>query len=207
MKTKHWIIATVAVGIAFTGCQSKTSKTTDSTVDSAGYVTSHEDSMTHNDRDDTLNNSIDNNKMKDDADFLATAYGDGLFEIEAAKLAQKNASSADVKTLAQKIESDHIKANEQIMALASKNNISLPSSVPEKKQSTYNDLAALTGLEFDKKYIKEMVSCHKDAIDAFEKKTKDANNTDIQNFAVATIPVLTAHKTKADVIKERTDKM
>ncbi|MNL46669.1 hypothetical protein D3C87_1694050 [compost metagenome] len=47
-----------------------------------------------------------------------------------------------------------------------------------------------------------MVKCHEDAIDAFEKKSKNANNAEIQNFAVKTIPVLTAHKTKAEVIKE-----
>lgn len=199
MKNNLLVLAAVAVCLT-SACQQRADKKANDTTDSLGYVDTNKIAQ---ERADTMNNSISNNAMKDDADFLTTAYNDGMFEIDAAKLAQKNAASAEVKELAKKIESDHAKANEQISMIASKNNITLPTALSEKKQSKYGDLAKVTGKEFDKEYIKEMVKCHDDAIDAFEKKSKNANNTEIQDFAVKTIPVLTAHKTQADVIKEK----
>lgn len=203
MKSNLLVLAAVAVCLT-SACQRRADKNATNTTDSLGYIDSNK---VVEERADTMNNSISNNAMKDDADFLTTAYDDGMFEIDAAKLAQKNSTSSEVKGLAKKIESDHAKANEQISMIASKNNITLPTALSEKKQSKYADLAKVTGKEFDKEYIKEMVKCHDDAISAFEKKTKNANNTEIQDFAVKTLPVLTAHKTEADVIKQKTDKM
>lgn len=203
MKSKILVIATVAVSLTYVACQQRGDKNNRNSTDSAGYdKTTTDTAVRDHTTTDTMNNAM-SGPMKDDADFLAMAYGDGLFEIEAAKLAQKNASSDEVKALAKTIETDHMKANEQLSALAGNSKVTLPVAVPDKKQSTYNDLAAISGKEFDKKYIKEMIKCHEDAIDAFEKKSKNANNSEIQNFTLKTIPVLTAHKAKADAIKEK----
>lgn len=203
MKSKLLVIATVAVSLTYVACQQRGDKNRNST-DSAGYedTMATDTAMRDHTTADTMNNKM-SGPMKDDADFLSMAYGDGLFEIQAAKLAQSNASSDEVKALAKTIETDHMKANDQLSALAGKSNVTLPVALTDKKQSTYNDLAAISGKEFDKKYIKEMVKCHEDAIDAFEKKSKNANNSEIQDFALKTLPVLTAHKAKADAIKEK----
>ncbi|MND52337.1 hypothetical protein D3C80_433490 [compost metagenome] len=202
MKSRILVVATVAVSLAYVACQQRGDKNNRNSTDSAGFDTMTTDTVTRDHTSTDTSYNTMSGPMRDDAEFLAMAYGDGLFEIEAAKLAQKNASSNEVKTLAKTIETDHMKANDQLSALAGKSNVTLPVALTDNKQSTYNELAAVTGKEFDKEYIKEMVKCHEDAIDAFEKKSKNANNAEIQNFAVKTIPVLTAHKTKAEVIKE-----
>ncbi|UKJ08535.1 DUF4142 domain-containing protein [Solitalea lacus] len=200
MKNKCFVLVAVAASITLLSCNQKSDKKA-TTVDSAGYTTNNDTNIIEHDG--GTMPEAGTKDMKDDDKFLIETYQAGLFEIEASKLAQKNAASAEVKVLAKKIENDHNKANNQISALAKKNNVSLSNVLTDKNQSKYNDLTALTGKDFDKKYVNEMVDSHKIAIDEFEKKSKNANSPEIQEFAVKTLPTLTAHKAEADVLKEK----
>ncbi|POY37312.1 DUF305 domain-containing protein [Solitalea longa] len=202
MKTKNLVLFAAAAGFTLLSCNQKSEKK-ETTVDSAGYVTNTTVDTSTTEHAGSEIPDAGTSDMKDDDKFLAESYQDGIFEIEAAKLAQKNAASAEVKSLAKTIETDHTKANQQISELAIKNSITLTNTLTDKKQSKYNDLAALSGKDFDKKYVNEMVDCHDDAIDAFEKKSKNANSPEIQDFVVKTLPALTAHKAKADVLKAK----
>ena len=82
---------------------------------------------------------------------------------------------------------------DDLASLASKKSISIPSAMTEAEQKDYNSLAQKTGIDFDKAYCEKMVAGHKDAIDAFEKESKDAGDPDIQVWATNTLPTLRSH--------------
>jgi putative membrane protein len=199
MKNRIMVIAAVAVSLTYVACQQKGERNTNRDAYDDTVVTTSTDT------------GVDRTAMNEprtsdnDTEFLTEAYNDGMFEIKTAQLAEQKTNSPEVKSLAQKIIDDHTKANGRIKDIASKMNIMLPTEMDNKMNDHYNDFveAANENKDFDKKYINAMVDDHTKAIKKFEERTKDSQNPDIQDFAIKTLPALTAHKAQANVIKEK----
>ena len=136
---------------------------------------------------------FEDTKVEDDTDFAVGAADDGMFEVEAGKLAQTNAHSSEVKHFAQTMVDEHSKANDELKSLAQQKNISLPGSLSDKHQKKYDELAAKKGVEFDKEYTSIMVSAHKDAVDAFKKEADKGHDNDVKMWASGKIATLEHH--------------
>lgn len=132
-------------------------------------------------------------KMEDDQDFLVKAASGGLMEVELGKIAAQNASSAKVKAFGQRMVKDHSKANDELKAIASAKNISIPSTPGEDHQKHIDNLKAKKGAEFDKDYIDMMIDDHEEDIKDFKKEASDGKDANIKAFAQNTVPVLTQH--------------
>lgn len=129
---------------------------------------------------------------KKDANFLVAAAESELTEIELAKLAQTR-GGAKVKDLGKFLEEKHNESIAKLRELASKKQISIPTTITEKGQDKYDKLSKKDDKDFDKAYIDEVVDLHKDAIDKFEKAGKDAEDTEIRTWANAQLPELNEH--------------
>ena len=108
------------------------------------------------------NSSLNTNRemqiqRADDKKFLRDAAVGGLVEVELGKLAMQKASSDTVKQFAQKMVDDHTKASEELKQVASKANISVSDSLDSKHQSRIDKLSKLSGLEFERAYIKDQL--------------------------------------------------
>jgi putative membrane protein len=136
--------------------------------------------------------------LEDDAEFVVMAFDGGMFEVQAGKLVQANASSVKVDELASRIIMDHSKANEQLKELASKKNITVPTELSAKAQKKYDQLSKLKGAEFDKEYAKQMVSDHKKDIEAFQKEADKGKDQDIKAWAAEKLPELKQHLSLAE---------
>lgn len=149
---------------------------------------------------------FDDSDLKKDSEFAVEAADGGMLEVQLGKLAQTNASSAEVKKFAQMMADDHGKANDELKALAQQKNITLPTSLSEKHQKKYADLAEKRGADFDRDYMDFMVSYHKDDIDAFEKQADKGNDPDLKSWAAGKLPALRSHLEMArateDVVKK-----
>lgn len=152
---------------------------------------------------DSVENAENANEAKEDADMGATentnefavkAANGGMLEVELGRLAQEKAQSKEVKDFGAMMVTDHSKANDELKALATLKNITLPATLGEDMQKHVNDLTKLSGKEFDKKYVSLMVDDHKEDIDLF-KKTADDDKTDaaVKAFAAKTLPTLQKH--------------
>jgi putative membrane protein len=128
-----------------------------------------------------------------DAKFAVDAANGGMAEVALSKLAQGKAATAKVKEFANMMVADHSKANDELMALASTKNITLPSAVGTDNQAKMDELAKKSGSEFEKGYIEIMVDDHKKAVDLFDDASKNAKDADIRAFAAKTLPTLKAH--------------
>jgi putative membrane protein len=140
---------------------------------------------------------------EDASEFATRAAANGMFEVEAGKLAQQQATSTDVKNFAGQIVNDHTAANDELKQLASSLNIALPQSITEDQREKLNDLREKQGVEFDKEYMDMMVSDHKDSVGNFEDAAEDAESADLKNWAAQKVSVLREHHQMAEQLKDK----
>jgi putative membrane protein len=129
-----------------------------------------------------------------DRKFIEKAAGDGMFEVEVAKLATTKASSPELKSFASMMVDDHTKANSELAQLANAKGIELPVAPPHGKRRDLEKMGKLSGDKFDREFAKEVgIDDHKKDIKMFEKASKSAKDPDVKAFIDKTLPTLRAH--------------
>src|SRR2546429_4055644 len=128
-----------------------------------------------------------------DASFMKKAAAGGIAEVEMGKLAQDKASSADVKAFGKRMVDDHSKANDELKSLASQKGVDVPSEPGAKEKADMARLSKLSGAEFDRAYMKEMVNDHKKDVAEFQKESQSAKDADLKSWAGKTLPTLKEH--------------
>lgn len=128
-------------------------------------------------------------------------------EISLGKLAQLKGNSAHVKEFGKMMESDHAKTLTELSALAQSKTISIPTSLTEDSKDVYKKLDDKAGNNFDTSYCDMMVEHHEDAIELFEKASKDSEDSEIKSWATQKLPGLRTHLKHAKECKEKSDKM
>jgi len=146
------------------------------------------------------------NKMMKSADthFAIKAAQGGMAEVKLGQLAATKASNPDVKAFGQKMVDDHTKANDQLKSIAQDEGMTLPGDVNQKQQATYDKLSKLSGADFDKQYVKSMVTDHEEDVKEFRKEANSGKDEKIKSFASQTLPTLQEH---LDMIKSIQSKM
>ena len=136
-----------------------------------------------------------------DAGFMRHAAADSLAEIDMGHIALDKSSSDQVKQFAQKIIDDHTKANDQLMSIAQRKQVTLPTEpMPMAKQEAAH-LKTLSGAAFDSAYARAMVKDHRKAIKLFGMESQNATDTDLKQFASTTLPILKTHMEMAEQLK------
>lgn len=132
-----------------------------------------------------------------DREFVEMAVNGGKAEITMAQMAQQRATDPQVKAFAEKMATDHGKANDELAKIASSQGFMLPADGKgedhREHERAAKKLDKLSGSEFDKAYMKHMVEDHKKDVKAFEKAAKSADNAELKGFASRTLPTLQAH--------------
>ena len=132
-----------------------------------------------------------------DTKFAKEAAEGGMTEVELGKVAVKNASSDKVKQFGQKMIDDHSKAGDELKSVAAKNNITLPTELDAKHKAMVDKMAAMTGTQFDRAYMKDMVKDHTMDVADFQKEANNGSNADFKSFAGKALPTLQQHLTMA----------
>jgi putative membrane protein len=132
-------------------------------------------------------------KSAADMQFVKAAAAGGLAEVKLGQLAADKGSSDFVKSFGQKMVADHGKANDDLKAVAAKDNIDLPTDVMPKDQMLYDKLSKLSGTQFDTAYLSAMKMDHKKDVAAFTKESTSGKNPDVKDFAAKTLPVVQSH--------------
>jgi putative membrane protein len=130
---------------------------------------------------------------KADSDFIKDAAQGGMMEVELGKIAADKASNSQVKDFGKRMQQDHSKANDELKKLASNKGVELPSGLDKKHQGKVDKLAKLSGADFDRKYMADMVSDHKDDVKKFQKEADKGKDADVQKWASQTLPTLKEH--------------
>ena len=131
-------------------------------------------------------------------------------EIQAGQLAQQKGSSSDVKSYGAMLVKDHKQADQELSALASKQNVDLTAmkmdtktqEKREVKQHKMDQLQTLNGKEFDRGFAQMMVNGHQHVIDLV-KASRDDARPEVKSLLDKQLPILQKH---ADMAKDLLNK-
>ena len=135
-------------------------------------------------------------------EFTLKAASGGMMEVQLGQIAKQNAKSSRVKNFGAMMINDHTTANNELKALATQKNITIPTSLDPDHQKHIDDLRKRTGDDFDQHYIDMMEKDHKEDIDLFEKASQDSKDPEIKAFAAKTLPVLRVHLDSVQAIRK-----
>jgi len=137
----------------------------------------------------------------DDKQFLSTAAQSDTNEIKLSQLAEKKASSPQVKSFATKMVADHQKLEMQMKPFATKWNLTPPAGLDADHQAIYNRLNGLSGADFDKAYMNAMDEDHHKALDAFTTESQSTQDPQFKKAVMKGKAVVQGHTTMADNLK------
>ena len=139
------------------------------------------------------------------AEFVKKAGAAGVAEVEMGKLGATKATNAQVKAFAQKMVTDHTKANQELLAYAAANKLEVPASpdlvhkaMAEKFEHQSSDA------DFNHDFMQQMVRDHKDAVELFQAAaTEPSLDVDLRTFANKTLPTLKQHLATAEKLEAK----
>ncbi|WP_350600264.1 DUF4142 domain-containing protein [Pseudomonas sp. 65/3-MNA-CIBAN-0223] len=135
-------------------------------------------------------------------DFVDNAAAGGIAEIETSRLALEKSSSADIKAFANMMITDHSKANDELAALARKNDIEVPDTTTLVKQAK-EKILEVRDESFDAAYANNQVKAHEETIELFKKEANTVTDdkvkgaTELKAFAQKMLPALEKHLAEA----------
>jgi putative membrane protein len=139
----------------------------------------------------------------DDKKFLAMAAQGDQNEIALSKLAEQKATDPAVKAFAEKMVAEHTRMTATMKPFAEQWGLTAPMGPDADHQKEIDKLNGLSGNDFDKEYIDQMVSDHAKALDAFTKEAKDTKDTKFQAKVIQAKTMVAAHKNMAYDLKKK----
>jgi putative membrane protein len=137
-------------------------------------------------------------KSMDAQTFVREAAIGGMAEVELGQLAAGKASSDAVKQFAQRMVTDHTKANAELKTLAQSKNLTVPTELDAKHKQTRDTLAALSGAAFDRAYMDQMRKDHHQTVSDFRQQSSSGSDPEVKGWAAKTLPTLQEHMQLAD---------
>lgn len=138
------------------------------------------------------------NKMAElsaaDRQFVLAAASGGNFEMLSSELALTRPIDAKTKSFAQRMIKDHGAAGSELMTIAARKDVTIPTRLMAKHQSMLDGLRKASDADFQGKYHQAQMAAHDEAIALFETAAKDVTDPDLKAFATKTLPTLKEHK-------------
>jgi len=128
-----------------------------------------------------------------DHQFVIDAARGGMAEVELGKLASEKAESAQVRQFGERMVKDHSKANDELKSIAQQKNITLPTAIDAKDQATFDRLSKLSGAQFDRAYMQDMLQDHRQDVNDFRKESQGGKDSEVKAWAAKTLPTLEEH--------------
>jgi putative membrane protein len=193
--------AAASLAIATAACQ----KPADNNADTmAGNDTAMNDTMMNDGmaNDMNMSNGMATAPMAA-SDFASTIAGSDMFEIASGKLAQTNATNADLKSFGGMLVTDHTKSSAMLKTAASSATpaITLPTAMPAELQAKVDALKAAKGAEFDRLFVEQQKDGHQKALDALKSYSASGDVASLKDFAGKATPVVQTHLDKLNAMK------
>jgi putative membrane protein len=128
--------------------------------------------------------------------FVAMAAASDMYEIQAAKIAEERSKNADVKAFAAMMITDHSKSTAMIkkaVADSGRKDITPPTALPADKQALIEALNAASAADFDKTYVDQQVTAHKDALALMQGYAAGGDVPQLKDAAGKIVPVVQMH--------------
>ena len=127
-----------------------------------------------------------------DQSFYNQASQANLAEIAAGKLAETK-GNAKIKSLGRQMVTDHTTAQNELVALAKKESITIPMNPDAEHKQALADLNKLSGKSFDSAYMAGQLADHKTAVALFSEESVNGSDPGAKAFATKYLPKLKMH--------------
>lgn len=184
--------------LAVSSCNSNTSDNMENKADSVSEnIQQGAENMADNVKD-ALNGNADSN-------FVVKAARANMAELRVLQAGWDNGTNKEMKGHAKMMIADHNMLGDKVAAFAKSKGYILPASDEGKADGELEKLGRKTkGAEWDKEWVDEMVSAHKDAIDMFEDAQDDVKDAELKTIIADALPKLRSH---LEMMKAMEDKM
>ena len=132
-----------------------------------------------------------------DAEFMMSAAHSDQNEIQLSKMALTKGVSAEAKTLANQMITDHTKSTANLKPIAAKAGVTLPTDMDAEHKALAPTMAKLTGKEFETKYLAQMVTDHQKTANTLAAHKTMTKNTALSGWIDTTLPVVEQHLSMA----------
>jgi putative membrane protein len=145
--------------------------------------------------------------MPTDPQIAAIVVTANQVDIDAGKLAEKKAHSAEVKAFAKRMVTDHTGVNQAAVGLATKLHLTpegnpTAQSLKEGGEQNIAKLSELSGKAFDKAYVDHEVAYHESVLDALDKVLiPSAQNAELKALLIKVRPAFVDHLNHAKMIQ------
>ena len=116
-----------------------------------------------------------------------------MLEVKLGQYAAENSQSEQVRDFARKMVEDHARANQSLEIAAQAQDMKLPDAMLKQHEDTYKELTKLSGADFDRAYSRAMVEGHEQTVAAMRAEIARAPQTEVGQWASATLPTVQAH--------------
>jgi len=144
------------------------------------------------------------NLPRADRNFIEKMAQHNLAEIELGKVAEKNASSDEVKRFGREMVEDHTKANEELKKIADSKGVTLPTEPDRSHRRALDKMQKKTGADFDRDFVSDMVKDHKSDLKDFQKEARNAKDPDVKSFAEKNEATIQKHLDMAQQMENST---
>ncbi|MGE0082547.1 MAG: DUF4142 domain-containing protein [Thiohalomonadaceae bacterium] len=138
-----------------------------------------------------------------DRNFVVSAAQASQAEIELATLAQRKSASPAIQQFAGRMITDHGNTRTRLGEAAREEGIVTPSSIAPRHAQIRDQLAQLSGRQFDQQYLEAQVNMHREAVDLFRQQASLGQSPELRSFAEQTLPLLEGHLNLAQQLAAR----
>jgi putative membrane protein len=128
-----------------------------------------------------------------DRDFVNKAAIGGVAEVELGRVAMQRASRPSVRSFGERMVTDHGRNNAELATLARSKGMDVSATLDTTHQAMRDRLSGLSGADFDRAYMSEMVRDHTEDVALFEREAQTASDPDIKAYASRSLPMLREH--------------
>jgi putative membrane protein len=132
-----------------------------------------------------------------DLEFILEAAQGGMAEVELGKVAAQQGTSDEVKKFGQRMVDDHSKGEAELKTIAGQRGITLPSDLDAKDKALMTRLSKMHGASFDRTYMRNMVSDHRQDVAAFKREATSGKDPEVKAWAAKMLPTLEEHLKEA----------
>lgn len=134
--------------------------------------------------------------------FVANAAMSDMYEIEAGKMAQAKAQSADVKAFGKMMVADHTAMSNEMKPLAQAAGQTLPAELDQRRKGMLDNLKAATGADFDKAYLAQQDAAHAEAHTLMTGYAENGDNAQLKALAQKAAPKIQAHHDRVKQLQQ-----
>jgi len=135
--------------------------------------------------------------------FVDNAGQGGMYEIEAAKIAQEKSKNPEVKAFAKMMVADHTALGNEMKPLMVAAGKTPPAELDQRRKGFLDNLRAAGPADFDKDYMNQQVAAHEETLTLMQGYADNGDDAGLKAAAAKAVAKVQAHLDKAKAIQAK----